>query len=172
MPSHNERVRVGVATEAPRCHVYLWSSSKPTKTNPSAGFSCYAESFPRSPKPDTDTGYIAFAQPPSIPLHRLFGCHSVGRQIPLATGKLPNISGNTLHRQTALGIRADSWERSGVARFYTTACVLLKQPDKQKSPSRPLVNECVMLEERPFFDHLEFSADLCPVTQEAAGSLA
>ena len=29
-----------------------------------------------------------------------------------------------------------------------------------------------MLEERQFFDHLEFFADLCPVTQEAAGSLA
>jgi hypothetical protein len=61
----------------------------------------------------------------------------VGRQIPLATGKLPNISGKTLHCQTALGIRADYWERSGVARFYTTACFLLKQPDKQMLPSAP-----------------------------------
>jgi hypothetical protein len=40
-----------------------------------------------------------------------------------------------LRWKTAPGIHARSWETSGEAHSYTTACGLLKQPDKQKVSS-------------------------------------
>src|SRR5262249_52923369 len=125
--------QTGVARVAPRGRAYPWSSSRQPKTKPSAGFWCYAGSFPLSAKPDIDirrTANVAAA-----PIHRPVAGHIDDRRSRQASGRQPGTVGRLLPRRTSTEIHAKSSETTGEARAYTTAGSLLKQPDKHKLAS-------------------------------------
>src|ERR1700732_2936740 len=130
MLSRSVADQVGAAKEAPRSHAYRWSSDKQPRTRPSGGSWCYEGWSAPSPKLGADIRCIASVS--VSPIHKHFGCRSEDTQTHPATGRRPGIFGKPLRWRTATEIRARFSETSGEAPLQSTACGVLKQPDKQE----------------------------------------
>ena len=133
MPSRNIPDRAGAAKVAPRYRAYRWSSGTPPRTKLSAGALCCEGLCPPSAIPGADSERTASVPARSIREHS--GSRTVDTQNRRANGRQPDKLGTPLRWRTVTGIRAGSSEMLGEARPYATSCGLLKQPDKQKTPS-------------------------------------
>jgi len=133
MPSRNIPDRADAVKEAPKCRAYRWSSSTQPRTNSSVGASCCEGLSPPSAIPGADSERTASVSAQSIREH--FGSRTADIQNRPANGRQPSTTGTPLRWRTATEIRASSSEMPVEPRRYTTACAVLKQPDKQK-PAR------------------------------------
>jgi hypothetical protein len=133
MPSRNTPSRADVAKGGPRCRAYQWSSGRQPRTKPSEGVLCCEGLFLPSAIPGADNEHTASVPALSIREHSR-SCTVDTRNRP-ATGWQPDTLGKPPRWRTVTGIRASSSGMLDAARPYTTPCGLLKQPDKQKTPS-------------------------------------
>jgi len=129
MPSRNIPDRADAVKEAPKCRAYRWSSSTQPRTNSSVGASCCEGLSPPSAIPGADSERTASVSAQSIREH--FGSRTADIQNRPANGRQPSTTGTPLRWRTATEIRASSSEMPVEPRRYTTACAVLKQPDKQ-----------------------------------------
>jgi hypothetical protein len=132
MLSRSVADQTGAAKEAPRSHAYRWSSDKQPRTRPSGGSWCYEGSSAPSRKVGGDSRCIASVS--VSPIHKHFGRRIEDTQIHPASGRRLGIFDKLLRWKTATEIRA-RFSEVGRGTPYTTACGLLKQPDKQKLAS-------------------------------------
>ena len=133
-PSRNIPDRADAAKEGPRCRAYRWSSGTRPRTKSSVGASYCEALSPPSAIPGDDKQHTASVSAQLIREH--FGSRTAGTQNRPAIGRQPSMTGTRLRSRTVTEIRAGSSEMTVEPRRYTTACVLLKQPDKQKVVSR------------------------------------